>query len=175
MPFMFREKEARVSFHDRMARILCRSYAGSHNCCEFECNFCATPRRQHPHLTRPFLQLLHFFFHKIPQVLVRKGDTHVPFMAWHLKITYLSADSSYRFRSLGLICDHCKQKRASLTEADNTTIYGQGHSYLEGTLTPPSCPFTKMATTTSLLGPVVLPKHELWPGLQYQSWASNPT
>lgn len=37
-----------------------------------------------------------FFFHKIPQVLVRKDDTHVPFMAGHLKMTYLSAESSYR-------------------------------------------------------------------------------
>lgn len=67
----------------------------SHNYCDSECNFCVTPRRQHLHLTRPFLQLLLFFFHKIPRVLVRKGDTHVPFMPGHLKITYLSAESSY--------------------------------------------------------------------------------
>lgn len=96
LPFMFREKEDRMSFC-RMSTILCRPYAGSHNCCECECNFCVTPRRQHPHLTRPFLQLLHlFFFHKIPRVLVRKDDTHVPFMAGHLKMTYLTAESSYR-------------------------------------------------------------------------------
>ena len=31
---------------------------------------------------------------------MRKDDTHVPFIAGHLKITYLSAESSYRSRSL---------------------------------------------------------------------------
>lgn len=89
------ERKKTVSFR-RIPTILCRPYAGSHNCCEYECNFCVTPRRQHLHLTRPFLQLLHFFFHKIPRVLMRKDDTHVPFMAGHLKITYFSAESSYR-------------------------------------------------------------------------------
>lgn len=98
LPFMFREKEDRVSFHrmpqdaNDSLQVLCRS----HNYCESECNFCVTPRRQLPYLTCPFLQLLHFFFYKIPQVLVRKDDNYVPFMAGHLKITYLSAESSYR-------------------------------------------------------------------------------
>lgn len=60
------ERKKTVSFR-RIPTILCRPYAESHNCCEYECNFCVTPRRQHLHLTRPFPSSYTFFSTRFPE------------------------------------------------------------------------------------------------------------
>lgn len=57
---------------------------------------------------------------------MRKDDTHVPFMAGHLKITYLRAESSYRSRSLDSFLTTANRKEPLGPDLTTSLSMGRG-------------------------------------------------